>query len=171
MNAHAQLNDTHYTVIAEIHEQMPSHLFMSDDNTLMWYTNRPGGKEEHSLEFAVYAEKRAFISALESEGYFAQSSVTGLMFRRDSTRIPTSVLATIYKPKDDREIRQNAQIHANLAIAYEIAAIVMEAHSSVSNAIYYRQCANDEVSQIPLYLHDEYRQQLSHALYLNGYLR
>ena len=83
-------------------------------------------------------------------------------------RIPASV----YKPKqDDREIRQKAQIHANLAIAYEIAAIIMEAHSSVSNALYYRQCANDEVSQIPLYLHDEYRQQLSHALYINGYLR
>lgn len=171
----AQLNDTHYTVIAAIHEQMPSHLFMSSDYntpTLMWYTDRPGGKEEHSLRFAAYAEYRAFISALESEGYFALSSATGLMFRRDSMRIPASVLATIYKPKqDDREIRQNAQIHANLAIAYELAAIVMEAHSSVSNALYYRQCANDEVSQIPLYLHDEYRQQLSHALYINGYLR
>ena len=172
MNA---LNDTHYAAITAVHEQMPSHLFMSGDNThahtLMWYTERAGGKEEHSLRFDSYAAQRAFISALEREGYFAQTSVTGLMFRRDSMRIPASVLATIYKPKDDREIRQNAQIHANLAIAYELAAIVMEAHSSVSNALYYRQCANDEVSQIPLYLHDEYRQQLSHALYINGYLR
>ena len=120
----AQLNDTHYTVIAAIHEQMPSHLFMSSGDYIMWYTDRPGGKEEHSLRFDSYAEYRAFISALESEGYFALSSVTGLMFKRDSMRIPASVLATIYKPKqddqDDREIRQNAQI--------------------------------------PLYLHDEYRQ-------------
>lgn len=178
----AQLNDTHYTVITAVHEQMPSHLFMSmsgdyNTHTIMWYTERAGGKEEHSLHFDSYAAQRAFISALESEGYFAQSSVTGMMFKRDSKRIPASVLETIYKPKqddreqDDREIRQNAQIHANLAIAYELAAIVMEAHSSVSNALYYRQCANDEVSQIPLHLHDEYRQQLSHALYINGYLR
>jgi hypothetical protein len=98
----AQLNDTHYTVIAAIHEQMPSHLFMSSDyntHSIMWYTDRSitGGKEEHSLRFAAYAEYRAFISALESEGYFAQSSVTGLMFRRDSMRIPASV----YKPKQD----------------------------------------------------------------------
>jgi predicted HTH transcriptional regulator len=173
----AQLNDTHYAIIAAVHEQMPSHLFMSmsgdyNTHTLMWYTERAGGKEEHSLRFDSYAAQRAFISALEREGYFAQTSVTGLMFRRDSMRIPASVFATIYKPKqDDREIRQNAQIHANLAIAYELAAIVMEAHSSVSNALYYRKLANDEVSQIPLYLHDEYRQQLSHALYINGYLR
>jgi hypothetical protein len=65
----------------------------------MWYTDRPGGKEGHSLRFDSYAEYRAFISALESEGYFAQSSVAGLMFKRDSMRIPASVLATIYKPK------------------------------------------------------------------------
>src|SRR5690606_16173953 len=65
------------------------------------------------LRFDSYAEKRAFISALESEGYFAQASITGMMFRRDSMRIPASAFATIYKPKqDDREIRQNAQIHA-----------------------------------------------------------
>lgn len=73
--------------------------------------------------------------------------------------------------QDDREIRQNAQKHADLAIAYELASYVMEAHSSTVNALYYRRCANAEVASIPVYLHGEYRQQLSRALYVNGYLR
>lgn len=171
----AQLTDAHYTILSAIHEQLPHGLFLEGDYNsprMQWYTNKPGGSEIHALHFTDYAARRAFIAALESEGYFAQPSVTGTMFKYEPTRIPASV-ATIFKApvQDDRAVRQNAQIHANLAIAYELAAYVMEAHSSMVNALYYRQCANAEIASIPLYLHREYRQQLSHALYINGYLR